>query len=89
MLIFVFTSPFLLGSSPHPGRSYRTFVALVAHISGARKIPGQGERKANSAWATVLPGARRGSQAPRGVVLTCSRSIMSLPLLRLSSLSSL
>lgn len=52
---------------------------------GPEKSPGKGERKADGA-IEALCSTKTMSQAPSGEVLACSRSIMSLPLLCLSSL---
>lgn len=63
-----------------------TFLALLAHISGALKIPGQGERKTNGGQgATALPGAMTVSQAPWGAGLACPRSTVGAPFLCLFS----
>lgn len=85
VLIFVFTFPFLLGCYSYTGPSFRNFLALVAHISGVRE---RWEKTKQCQGATVMPGAKMGSQAQYGGSSLTPRS-MSLPFLCLSSLPTL
>lgn len=69
-LILVLTFSLFAQLLPY-GRSLRTSLALVVHVSEAGKLQGKGKRTGNVQGATGVPGAGMGAcQAPRGGIHT-------------------